>query len=136
MFEFACLFKKSVLNKIQTQNGAQTLYFNLLQNNVLSMKLLYLDVLLHALLTSSTSEKSHVLSILADDVRVKFSLWKHILQQKYYTSISLPPLSKPRREARRLSVDWAMRSSKTSTLLNFGSISRRSSLNSGRPRKN
>ena len=83
LFEFACLFKKSVLNKIQTQNGAQTLYFNLLQNNVLSMKLLYLDVLLHALLTSSTSEKSHVLSILAD-VRVKFSLWKHILQQKYY----------------------------------------------------
>ena len=42
------------------------------------MKLLYLDVLLHAPLTSSTSEKSHVLIILAD-VRVKFSLWKHIL---------------------------------------------------------
>ena len=42
------------------------------------MKLLYLYVLLHALLTSSTSEKSHVLSILAD-VRVKFFLWKHIL---------------------------------------------------------
>ena len=61
------------------QNGAQTsLYFNLLQNSVLSMKLLYLDVLLHASLTGSTSEKSHVLIILAD-VRVKFSLWKRIL---------------------------------------------------------
>ena len=79
MFEFVCLFKKSVLNKTQTQNGAQTsLYFNLLQNSVLSMKLLYLDVLLHASLTDSTSEKSHVLIILAD-VRVKFSLWKRIL---------------------------------------------------------
>ena len=40
----------------------------------------------------------------------------------------MPPLSKPRREARGLSVAWAIRSSKPSTLLNFGSISRRSSL--------
>ena len=134
MFEFACLLKKSLISKTQTQNGAQTFYFSLLQNSVLSMKLLYLDVLLQASLTSSTSEKSHVLSIPAN-VRVNVSLWKHILWQKYYTSISMPPLSKPRRKARGLSVAWAIRSSKTSTLLNFGSISRRS-LNSGRPRIN
>ena len=60
LFEFACLItKNSVINKTQTQNGAQTLYFNLLQNSALSMKLLYLDVLLHAPLTSSNLHLTH-----------------------------------------------------------------------------
>ena len=80
-----------------------------------------------------TSEKSHVLSIWLMSV-LNF-LFGNIFCGR---SITLAFLCRPwvnRREKRELSVAWAIRSSNTSTLLNFGSISRRSSLSSGRPRK-
>ena len=64
-FQFACLTKISVTNKTQTQNGAQTFYSSLdwqLQNSVFCMKLIYLDVLLHAPLTSRSLHLTYSIS--------------------------------------------------------------------------
>ena len=78
--------------------------------------------------------KSHVLSIRLISV-LNFSFGNIFCGR----SITLAFLCRPwanRRETRELSVAWAIRSSITNTLLNFGSISRKSSLNSERPRIN